>query len=584
MNKKYITFGFLFCLSFVVALQITNFTGYSTSENMTFTESENITRNITFYKNANITDAVMNLDGEPFPNSNVIDNATSFLCDAIIDNCNNSNDNDFGTFASQDESTTTDYVYENYTVNSSGAILSIKANGRGQVGSVESEVFAWNYTLGDYSLIGTTDGNISNIENFTISYEFISSNNLRLKIGVEGTSPLWVCGGTCTTGKYYESRIYEADYPTNASITINNTEVWSYAGSLTSNNQTEDFSSTLNTALNGGTCDCNGCTLEGDNCTMNFTFHSATACILKYSNIDINWLEYTSPNSTITEPTGEYTTTEIPYNVSTSDNWETDFCTYWVTRGASLEVANTSVTCSNEITGNTYVSSENTNYVFHFWVNDTSGNTNYSSSSFSTSSDATVIVQGGGGGGSTIITEKGADWTMEAGGGVGTFDINLIKGTSQVREVLFFNIGDESRTLSLSCEDQEGTLGCKFVTFESDTIILPLIQDIPTSAEFTMTVPKEEESGDYIFNILAIDDKGREARISVFLSVKEIGFLSKVTARTEGGFPYILVAIISFMVSMVVSLAILTKSKSKIKPLIAVIISATATYLIVLIF
>ena len=62
--------------------------------------------------------------------------------------------------------------------------------------------------------------------------------------------------------------------------------------------------------------------------------------------------------------------------------------------GAGQEISNQTVTCNSTITGSFTVSSDLTSYVFHFFVNDTAGNTNSSSSAFSV--DTTAIVGGGG--------------------------------------------------------------------------------------------------------------------------------------------------------------------------------------------
>lgn len=70
----------------VYAIQISNFDNFSTPENLTFTGNQNITRNITLYKNANVTSAVMNLSGyigynyqETAESYNFLDGGTMYL-------------------------------------------------------------------------------------------------------------------------------------------------------------------------------------------------------------------------------------------------------------------------------------------------------------------------------------------------------------------------------------------------------------------------------------------------------------------------------------------------------------------------
>lgn len=112
----------------------------------------------------------------------------------------------------------------------------------------------------------------------------------------------------------------------------------------------------------------------------------------------------TAPNLTIIQPSGSKNSLTINYNVTSSD-WDISTCIYWVTLSTgALHISNQTVTCSSEITGTFNVASDNTNYIFNFFVNDTSGNTNQSNSSFSTTSGAVVLAGGGGGG--SIPTAK----------------------------------------------------------------------------------------------------------------------------------------------------------------------------------
>ena len=237
------------------------------------------------------------------------------------------------------------------------------------------------------------------------------------------------------------------------------------------NNKTLDFSSTLNTALNGGLCDCNGCSLSGDNCNINFTFHSDTAGILEYSALDIDWTESTNPNLTINQPIGAKTSKTVSYIVNATDNYQTDYCSYWVTRGASLEIANTSVTCSDSVTGD-FVVSGDASYIFHFFVNDTSGNSNTTSSNFSvdTSTSGTIL---GGGGGSTVVVQADSGWIMQVSKGITSYEISMPSGTSRKLNLQFENIGETEKTITFSCVDKEGVI-CKYVTFDEESFILPV--------------------------------------------------------------------------------------------------------------
>ncbi|MBI4009697.1 MAG: S8 family serine peptidase [Candidatus Aenigmarchaeota archaeon] len=84
-----------------------------------------------------------------------------------------------------------------------------------------------------------------------------------------------------------------AGFPTNPYLEIgtpDGTYEWNVLGEFNqTNNKTKDLSTSINSALNNGTCNCQGCSLGGNNCSIPFLFHSETAGILQYSNININY-------------------------------------------------------------------------------------------------------------------------------------------------------------------------------------------------------------------------------------------------------------------------------------------------------
>jgi len=62
--------------------------------------------------------------------------------------------------------------------------------------------------------------------------------------------------------------------------------------------QTQDFSASINTALNYGNCDCTGCSLDGECCIIPLTFYSDSPGILKVKNLRVIYesLEYDKAN------------------------------------------------------------------------------------------------------------------------------------------------------------------------------------------------------------------------------------------------------------------------------------------------
>lgn len=121
-------------------------------------------------------------------------------------------------------------------------------------------------------------------------------------------------------------------------------------------------------------------------------------------------IDNSAPNITINTPTGTVTTLSTPFNVSLQEIGNFNTCIAWVMRGASVEVANTTLVCPNGTIGDvngTVTVSGDANYNFFVWVNDSFGNVNSSSSTFivDTSTPSNPAGTTGGGGGGSIVQE-----------------------------------------------------------------------------------------------------------------------------------------------------------------------------------
>lgn len=63
---------------------------------------------------------------------------------------------------------------------------------------------------------------------------------------------------------------------------------WSWSDKFNQiNERTNDLFTAINTALNNGNCDCQGCHLDSDICSVPFTFYSDTPGIVEYSDIEV---------------------------------------------------------------------------------------------------------------------------------------------------------------------------------------------------------------------------------------------------------------------------------------------------------
>lgn len=428
MKKVFLLiFGCVLMLSLANAVTISTFNNSLSSENLTFSGNQNTTRYLNLSSTlSNVTlNAKLNLTG-----------LLVYDCYQESANTSNQSGND-GTcglnYSGVYNTSENNYLYINYskpTNNITGALWRVKHGAADEYNvSIPNSCFSYNQQflmLRLYSDLAGTGAASLNNGSFgqcydgtwnTITTVYNGSTNTQAIGGSNVVTNLydgnwdnyathysvlhvWRTTSPVSTESIYEEGIFWGKYPINPFISINGTTIWNFTGVFNqSNNQSANFSAVLNAYLGN-------CTYSNGICNVPFLFASNTSGILQYSAINITWNDTTSPLINITEPTGQKSATQINYTLNASDNWLLDKCLYWITRGASLEVANTTLTCSNNITGSAYVSSVGTNYTFHFWINDTSGNSNYTTSNFSTSSGAVIVTppatSGGGGGGSII--------------------------------------------------------------------------------------------------------------------------------------------------------------------------------------
>ena len=315
-HKCLLFFLTLITLSFVFAFQLTTFTNSLTAENLTFTGDQNISRTLSIPKNANVTSAFMNLSGfKDIEDMEIYQENANFTISAVI--------GEIG------------YVYFNYTKLDSSINSSkwhIKISGTIQNITLDNE--CWE-TYPDKVVLRFSSHKIGNTGNtfahcmkpggwFQVSTSSASFIGISQSFGSFAISRIFD-GSWDTDGGYahpqlsWFSNVDSADngvlweeaiiwnisssIPTNPYVLVNNSQIWNFTGMFSqTNNKTDDFSDTLNTALNFGTCDCEGCSIVGDNCTIPFTFHSDTAGKLEYSDINI---QFQIQNVTLVSPAND---------------------------------------------------------------------------------------------------------------------------------------------------------------------------------------------------------------------------------------------------------------------------------------
>lgn len=306
----------------------TTFNNSLTTENLTFSGNENITRWLAVPESvSHIINAFLNLSGNGptayYWGVNITDN--------MFDNFNRANAEVVGNGWQEGydinitgnrlmilthDGTATEFnrnysdisdnvkgveVFVNMSsfIGELGFLIIIKSSG-GTVGpAVEFERFSYNITAGGDTVIGSWAENqtvkitLKNIDAVLDTYDVWVDDVLKitgkafnhplsntfllnLRAAVDGTGFIWLDNITLSN---------TVSYPANASIEIgvpDGTHEWNYTGRFDqTNNRTSNLASAINSYLSG-------CSIVGGNCLVPFLFHSDTIGILQYLDMFFN--------------------------------------------------------------------------------------------------------------------------------------------------------------------------------------------------------------------------------------------------------------------------------------------------------
>ncbi|MFH1597488.1 MAG: C1 family peptidase [Patescibacteria group bacterium] len=153
-------------------------------------------------------------------------------------------------------------------------------------GAGGAKVECWNYDTSAYEQFYYSSQTNIQTKSAAVPAACLSGPQLKVRTPMNGLG-----GGGF---RLFESKVTwdEPMYPTNPEIEVgtdDNNPEWSYSGVFDQSNVAiGDFSYALYQALNHGACDCTGCTLNDDTCSIPVKFHSATGGILEYSNIGVS--------------------------------------------------------------------------------------------------------------------------------------------------------------------------------------------------------------------------------------------------------------------------------------------------------
>lgn len=187
---------------------------------------------------------------------------------------------------------------------------------------------------------------------------------------------------------------------------------------------------------------------------------------------------------------------------------------------------NISFSCSS---GDTAVTSATTTltppatYNLTVYTNDSAGNENSTTQSFTTSQISVSTPSTGGGGGED--TTK-LNWTIKNNQGGDKYIIVTSQGLQETKVIVLNNLGEVDLIIRLKCQDISGLIGlCQYVTFENDTLVVLPSTTFSTKTTFILFLSSDVEDGVYNINIVGVDIKKDERKLSIEIRVGELGLL-----------------------------------------------------------
>ena len=391
-----------------------------------------------------------------------------------------------------------------------------------------------NFSVSDNNLKSCWYSNDSMAVNNSIT----CGTNITTIIWTEGQHNLTIYANDSAGNEAFDSVIFTID-TTPPLITINLPENKNHSTSTITFNITTNELSTVWFTINNGITNYT-MTSNSNNFNYTLTGISDGDYIARfYANDTLSHLNNTEarafgvdtvfPSLTLTEPNGTKSLRiNIPLNFSASDSKLAN-CWYNVYHGVNLDIINTIINCSVNSNFNVTLDAD---FTLNFYVNDSAGNVNSTSKSFSVSSGASPPPSGSGGGGSG------------GGGGGGGSLVTGIKAEGKIEMSDIRNVisqpGDK-KTLSLIVKNTGKSFlnNCRLLAM-GDTkswIYNDQINGIApgenTNFIFNLNVPEEIEEKDYFGKLIVICDEKNQSQEIIVTVIKRLGSLNIEEIKQE---------------------------------------------------
>jgi len=250
--------------------------------------------------------------------------------------------------------------------------------------------------------------------------------------------------------------------------------------------------------------------IYGLNVSVNDTIGNILSQLI---NITVN--DIANPQVYVIAPTGTYTSaTGVPLTGNSSDNIKLDSCWYNITNDAGvLEKANTDLTNCVNISTTFSIGGGNDDYILYLYVNDTTGNINSSSHTFTINVAPVIPPAPSGGSGGSISVDKNYTFAIVVWNYFATESKQIGIKPAQVREYCLDLIStntEESQEVELFCElplDPIRPDICDWITFDRKKVTLQPTEEIREKVCLTITTPEDIVLGDqFLFSIMGKSD------------------------------------------------------------------------------
>ena len=245
-----------------------------------------------------------------------------------------------------------------------------------------------------------------------------------------------------------------------------------------------------------------------------YYFNVSTVDLLLHTNQTTTYnitIDTTAPNATVVSPSGTVTSQQQTIDVDADAGF--DACTINITRGQIVEFGNVLLPSCN--TADFFLPQDG-EYTVHLAINDSYNNVRYVNKTFTLQMIITPSTETSGGGSSTVTSVStqsvnGTAFTLETDKGGSQYEINVVQGSIEYREIIIKNNENKVRNVKFSCVGEM----CDYIKLSNQTIKLKGINSSEEIISFTLEAPQNFELKEYKTTLYGTDEFGNQESIEI---------------------------------------------------------------------